>query len=109
MAFDINNYKYEVKTLSYEDWERAFAPNKNHLVDNAPLHGMLYKHEAEEWKFIVGQYAQQLWTVLDEGGKLLMKNGLYVKGRLGYVFCDHMHNPREFFNVEVDPELLKEN
>jgi hypothetical protein len=109
VAFDISKYVYEVTPMAWGTWEQAFLPQLNEFNTDAKFGGRFFEHEGEQWNFIVGQHAQQLWTLVQEDDeKFVLRNGIYVKGRRGYFFCERWHNPREFFKVTVPDNFLRE-
>lgn len=105
MTIDLSKYKYEVKFMPWHVWEQSFLPVENSLNVHAKFGGRFFEHAGEEWDHVVGHYAQQIWTMVEEeDGSLVLRNGVYVKGRRGYFLCERMHNPREFFKVPVPSE-----
>lgn len=105
--FNIDDYKYEEKDMPWEVWKSSFLPTKNIFNPTGPLEGMLFIHEGVDWNYVVGQYVQKLWTLIEEDGKFYLTNGLYVKGRVGYTICERMHNPREIFKVRIPDSLIE--
>lgn len=110
MAFNINDYKYELQERSFEWWQQSFLPQKNPLSPRGKFNATMFEHAGAQWNYIIGKHAQQLWTLLEEeDGTLVIRNGIYVKGRKGYFFCERWHNPRELFRVIVPAALAAEN
>lgn len=110
MAFDISKYKYELKDMPWATWEQAFLPQKNVLNPRAKFGGRFFEHKGAQWNYIVGKPAQQLWTLIQEDdGTMVLRNGLYVRGRKGYFYCERMHNPRELFRIVIPQTLVDEN
>jgi hypothetical protein len=102
MAIDLSKYTYELKTMPWNTWQEAFLPVQNEINVHAKYGGRFFVHEGEEWQHVVGHFAQQIWTMVEEeDGTLVLRNGVYVKNRRGYFLCERMHNPREFFRVPV--------
>jgi hypothetical protein len=109
MAIDLSKFVYQTTSMDWGTWQGAFLPQPNHLKIDAKFAGRFFEHEGEQWDFIVGQHAQQLWTMVEEeDGTTVLRNGVYVKGRRGYFFCERWHNPRELFKIPVPPRLLEE-
>jgi hypothetical protein len=109
MTFDATKYKYEVKSMPWHQWKSSFLPQRNKFQIKAAVDGMLLVPEGVEWNYTVGQYAQQLWTLSfnEKDGKYYLSNGLYVMGRVGYIVCERMHNPREIWKVELPQEFVE--
>lgn len=108
MPIDLSKYVYEVKFMPWNTWKEAFLPQLNEFNTDAKFGGRFFEHQGSEWDFIVAQHAQQLWTLVEEDGSFVLRNGVYVKGRRGYFFCERWHNPREFFKVPVPENFLRE-
>lgn len=103
--FNIDNYKYEEEYLSFRDWAQAYKPKANHLKSDAAFGGLLFEHEGEQWDYVVGQYNQLQWTLYrDEDGTLKIRNGMQVRGRIGYFICSTMHNSHATLIVGGVPE-----
>jgi len=105
MSIDLSKYTYEVKTMPWHIWEESFLPLKNEIVPDAKFGGRFFRHDGAEWDHVVGHHAQNIWTMIEEpSGALVLRNGVFVKGRRGYFLCERMHNPREFFRIPVPNE-----
>jgi hypothetical protein len=103
--FNPDNYKYEEEHISYRDWVQAYRPEANQIDSAAAFGGLLYLHEGAQWQHVVSQYNQKQWTLYrDEDGALKLRNGLRVKGRLGYFICSNMHNSHATLIVGGMPE-----
>jgi hypothetical protein len=103
--FNIDDYQYTEEHLGYSEWARGYLPKANHVNSAAKFGGLLFEHQGPEWDFIVRQPNQQQWTLIrDDEGQLLIRNGLAVKGRLGYFFTEHMHNSHATILVKPVPE-----
>ena len=106
--FNLDDYKYEEEHIPYEQWLHGYEPQRNHLNVDAKFGGRLYEHQDLEWDFIVRQPNQCQWTLVrTEDGRLMIKNGLAVKGRLGYFFSEKLHNSHATIIVDdvPDPDL----
>jgi hypothetical protein len=109
VSIDLSKFVYELKTMDWNTWKNAFLPQPNSFNSAAKIDGKFFEHEGQQWEFISSQHAQQLWTMVEEeDGTLVLRNGVYVKRRRGYFFCERWHNPRELFRIPVPQELLKE-
>lgn len=103
-------HKYELVDMPWFMWEQSFLPQQNRLNPRAKFGGRLFEHRDAQWAYIVGQYAQNLWTMVEEDdGTLVLRNGLFVKGRRGYFHCERMSNTRELLRVVVPANLVEEN
>lgn len=102
-GFDINNYKYEEKTVSFDQWSRSYLPVKNHITEGSRLNGALFATSGEDWEFIKTQSAQLLWSLVrQEDGHLVLRNGYVgVRGLEGYVLCERRSDLRETYYVYV--------
>lgn len=92
--FNIDDYQYTEERIGFSQWLQAYKPQPNLLNHDAKFSGLLFEHHGEEWDFIVKQPNQLQWTLYrdDEDGKLYIRNGLRVKGRVGYFYGHQMHN-----------------
>jgi hypothetical protein len=103
--FNINNYKYEEEHIRYSDWVQGYRPQVNHLKSDAAFGGLLFEHEGDQWDYVVAQVNQLQWTLYrDDEGVLRIRNGLQVRGRLGYFICSNMHNSHATILVGGFPE-----
>lgn len=107
--FNIDNYKYIENKLTFSEWLQGHKPQPNHLKEDARLSGLLFEHEGAEWDFIVKQPNYLQWTVYrEDDGTICIRNGLRVKGRIGYCFGGRMHDSHQTFIVEgLSEELLQ--
>jgi hypothetical protein len=104
--FNLDDYKYEEEHIPYDQWLHAYEPQQNHLNPDAKFDGRLYEHQGLEWDFIGRQINHHQWTLVrTEDGRLLIRNGLAVKGRLGYFFSQNMHNAHATIIVDGVPDL----
>lgn len=104
-VFNIDNYKYVEEHLLYSQWLERYKPQQNHLKPHAKFGGALFEHEGEQWEYIRAIPVQSLWTLFrDEDGRLLIRNGLTVRGRLGYFLCEVGHNAHGTIIVDYAPE-----
>ena len=91
--FNIDDYQYTEEHIDFSRWLQSYKPRPNEFIDNARLSGLLLEHEGDQWTEVMKTSAANIWTVFhDDQGKLLMRNGYQVRGRIGYVLCDQMHN-----------------
>lgn len=102
--FDLNNYQYTETVLTLSEWLQSYKPQPNEFDHEARFSGLLYEHDGEQWEHVVGQHNQYQWTLFeDEDGTLKIKNGLVVRGRIGYFLCKVMHNSHATFLVKGFP------
>jgi|LakMenE01Jun11ns_1017448.scaffolds.fasta_scaffold7979825_1 hypothetical protein len=90
--FNIDNYRYVEQHIGFSEWLQAYKPQPNHINPQARLSGLLYEHDGPEWDHIVQLPVHQFWTVYDDNGTLMIRNGYQVRGRIGYVVTHSMHN-----------------
>jgi hypothetical protein len=108
--FDLNNYQYTETVLTFSQWLQSYKPQPNEFNHEARFSGLLYEHKGLEWEHVIGHYNQQQWTLFqDEDGTLKIKNGLVVRGRVGYFLCSEMHNSHATFIVTNIPEGVLEH
>lgn len=99
--FNIDDYQYTEEYIDFSQWLQAYQPQPNEFREEARLSGLLLEHEGEEWQHVMKTSAANIWTVFhDDSGKLLMRNGYQVRGRIGYVLCNRMHNAHGTIFVE---------
>jgi hypothetical protein len=103
--FNLENYQYEEDHILFSEWLGAYQLRENHLNPNAKFNGLLFEHQGEEWDYIRWQPVQHQWTLVrDEDGRLIIRNGLAVKGRLGYFLGKVQHNAHRTIIVDYVPE-----
>lgn len=104
-VFNIDNYKYVEEHLLYSQWLERYKPQQNHLKPHSKFGGALFEHDGAQWEYIRAIPVQSLWTLFrDEDGRLLIRNGLTVRGRLGYFLCEVGHNAHGTIIVDYVPE-----
>lgn len=103
--FDLSNYQYVETVLSVDEWLRNYKPQPNKFDDAARFSGLLYEHDGlTQWEHVVSQPIHNVWTLFqDEGGTLKVKNGLVVRGRVGYFLSEVQHDPHQTFVVASVP------
>ena len=106
--FNLDDYQYVENVLTFDDWLRDYRPQLNTFNDAARFDGLLYEHQDEQWEHVVSQPVHNLWTLFqDEAGVLKIKNGLVVRGRVGYIVSEVQHNPLQTFMItDVDGGML---
>jgi hypothetical protein len=103
--FNLENYKYVEEHLLYSEWLARYQPQQNHLIPHAKFTGTLFEHDGPQWEYIRAIPVQELWTLFrDEDGRLLIRNGLAVRGRLGYFLTGVRHNAHGTIIVDYVPE-----
>jgi hypothetical protein len=103
--FNLDDYKYVEEHMSYTQWLASYRPQRNHLNSDAKFDGALFEHSGEQWEHIRAIPVQSLWTLFrDEDGRLLIRNGLTVRGRLGYFLGEVGHNAHGTIIVDGVPE-----
>ena len=102
--FDLNDYQYVETLMTVDEWLSNYKPQPNKSNDAASFDGLLYEHQGDEWEHVVSQPIHNVWTLFkDEAGTTKIKNGLVVRGRIGYFLSEVQHNPHQTFVVtDVD-------
>jgi hypothetical protein len=108
MTIDESKFVYTIQTMSWENWSSGFRPAINQFDGDAKFGSKLFEHQGEQWEFISGRHAQQLWTIVEEDGILILRNGLHVRNKRGYFFCERWHNPSDIFKIPVPQHLVEE-
>jgi len=91
--FNIDDYQYVEEHIDFTQWLQGYQPQPNEFNHEARLSGLLLEHEGDQWIEVMKSPAARIWTVFhDDQGKLLMRNGYQVRGRIGYVLSKNMHN-----------------
>jgi hypothetical protein len=90
--FNIDNYQYTEETINFSQWLESYQPLPNTFNSAAKLSGLLYGTSGPEWEFVMGRSSSNIWSVFEEDGQLKIKNGYQVRGRLGHVISNRMHN-----------------
>jgi len=107
--FNIDNYQYTEEHINFSQWLQAYQPQPNEFIHDARLSGLLLEHEGDQWEHVMKTSAAYIWTVFeDDQGKLLIRNGYQVRGRIGYVIGKNMHNAHgTIFVDDLSQELLE--
>ena len=107
--FNLDNYQYTEEHINFSQWLQAYQPQPNEFIHDARLSGLLLEHEGDQWEHVMKTSAAYIWTVFeDDQGKLLIRNGYQVRGRIGYVIGKNMHNAHGTIFVEdLSQELLE--
>lgn len=75
--------------IGEEEFVGHFRPLPNHLNDNASFDfgggGCVFETFGAELDYIRLQPADQIWTILDVDGELLIASGFHFVNRLGYI------------------------
>ena len=102
--FNLDDYQYIENLLTIDEWLSTYKPQPNKFNEAARFDGLLYEHQGEEWDHVVGQQNHYQWTLFqDTKGDLKIKNGLVVRGRVGYFLCEVTHNSHATFIVDKVP------
>jgi hypothetical protein len=107
--FNIDDYQYTEEHINFSQWLQAYQPQPNEFIHDARLSGLLLEHEGDQWEHVMKTSAAYIWTVFeDDQGKLLIRNGYQVRGRIGYVIGKNMHNAHgTIFVDDLSQELLE--
>ena len=107
--FNIDDYQYVEEHIDFTQWLQAYQPQPNEFIHDARLSGLLLEHEGDQWEHVMKTSAAYIWTVFeDDQGKLLIRNGYQVRGRIGYVIGKNMHNAHgTIFVDDLSQELLE--
>lgn len=104
--FNIDDYKYVVQDMPYEEFTRNMLPLQNDVTPTDLVNGWLLEHDnGPQWDKVRSSYVQSVWTVVEEDGALCLRNGLLLKNRRGYVLCERYHNARELLRVKLPADL----
>lgn len=94
--FNIDDYQYMETLIPQEVWLQSYKIQGNHLLPTARFGGLLYEHDGAQWEHVVSQYGNLIWTLYrEDDGQLYVRNGLRVKGRIGYFIGRAAHNAHE--------------
>ena len=108
--FNIDDYQYTEEHLTLSQWLQGYKPEPNEINHDARFSGLLYEHEGAEWEHVVSQYNNKQWTLYrEDDGKVYIKNGLRVKGRIGYFLSKNAHNSHATIIVTDVPEAAVEH
>lgn len=108
--FNIDDYQYTEERITLSDWLQAYKPQPNEINHEARFSGLLYEHDGAEWEYVSSQFNQSQWTMCRaDDGKLYVKNGLSVNGKVGYFVCMNMHNSHATVIVTDIPEAALEH
>jgi hypothetical protein len=107
--FNLDDYQYTEEHINFSQWLQAYQPQPNEFIHDARLSGLLLEHEGDQWEHVMKTSAAYIWTVFeDDQGKLLIRNGYQVRGRIGYVIGKNMHNAHgTIFVDDLSQELLE--
>lgn len=72
---------------NYDDWEKKFKPQKNHLDGNASYDGYMYETYGDEEKFIKDLFKKEpdrIWTLVGGDEGTWISSGYHHVNRIGY-------------------------
>jgi hypothetical protein len=106
--FNLNKYVYTEEHVNFSQWMQAYQPLPNTFNEDAKFSGLLYGTSGPEWEHVMGTSAASIWTVFEEDGMLKMRNGYQVRGRIGHVLTNRMHNAHITIMVDgLSREMLE--
>lgn len=91
--------------IDEEEFVGHFRPVPNHLNGNASFDfgdgGCLFETYGAELDHIRLQPAQNVWTVLDVDGELMIASGYHFVNRMGYILTDRPWPDYTTFEVSL--------
>lgn len=69
------------------EWDRfteTYQLLPNHLVPDSPYEGTMFETFGDELEFVLSQPINNVWTLKDCDGELIVEQGLHFVDRLGY-------------------------
>jgi hypothetical protein len=72
------------RRMWWDTWVRDFRPVKNAFNVHSGDDGLMFETFGEELVFVRAQQPENIWTLLDCDGKLIVANGYHRVNRLGY-------------------------
>jgi hypothetical protein len=73
--------------IDYEDWIAWYAPEKNQIDPNASFNGFMFETYGPELQYVKGMPDNQIWTLIEEDGKMFLCPGYRFVNRFGYMIC----------------------
>jgi len=106
--FNIDDYQYVEEHMPLHQWHQH-QPKLNNFIKNARFNGLLLEHEGDQWVEVMKTPVHYIWTVFeDDDGNIFMRNGYQVRGRIGYVISEQMHNAHATIFVDgITRDLLE--
>jgi hypothetical protein len=96
--------------ITYEEFVERYKPKKNHLDEDASYDGYLFETYGEEIDFVKQQPSENIWTLLDCDGKLILSSGWHYVNRMGYVVTEiPVGKDVEFIEVIDDDDDIDDN
>lgn len=90
-------------TMTYDDWQDAYQPVTNPLIDNAPFDGLMFETFGPELDHIRDTPADRIWTLVEgDNDTLYVLSGFHFVNRLGYFIAAHPRQPHVLIEVPVD-------
>lgn len=91
--------------ITHTEWVETYRPTKNQLVPNAPFEGSMFETFGKELAHVQSQPKNQVWTVLDVDGDLIISDGFHFVNRMGYIITEVPYTNDEPLDVYDDEDL----
>jgi hypothetical protein len=91
--------------LTWEEFEAAFKPIKNHIDENASYDGYMFETYGKELEYVRSVCAEKqgcVWTLYCEGEYSAIQDGMHLVNRMGYFVTELPAAPDKFYIVDED-------
>lgn len=96
-----------MRTITEDEFYEKFHPIGNHIVDGAPFDGCMFETYGEELDYInkvTPNNRKNIWTILENEGKLYISSGYHFVNRMGYLITEEEHDDDIEVNLEGVPD-----
>jgi hypothetical protein len=89
----VNTVIMKHRRMRWVTWLRDFRPIKNSFNGSRGDDGSMFETYGPELDFVRSQTPENVWTLLDCDGKVIVADGYHIVNRLGYyvteIACPH--------------------
>ena len=88
--------------ISYEKWLVKYRPIQNHLDKTAPYGRRLFGIRGKDLKFVRTQPYSKIWTLVEQDGKIVIRENFRWVNRLGYFITEVAAPQDRYFSIKAD-------
>lgn len=74
--------------LNWDEWKLRFQPKANPNIAVEVFDGLMFETFGEELSQVTAAPTENVWTVLDCDGEMVVSSGLHFVNRMGYFICE---------------------
>lgn len=84
--------------MNYKDWEQQYKPVKAFDLEG---YKQYVRTKYKELSLLISYNNNHIWTVLEENGKVVLKNDLHFHGYLGRIITEVPYKEGEKIVIEL--------